>query len=170
MVHALLFHHLYLTKTNVSSLSFTAMALSPIVQDLSDYSVSLQNDIRLDIWINNIASMLIKTTHNPPNGICALHTQNAQYKSTNHLILNCQKVVRVSCRPPELDFVPGIQLSKPKCACQNAGYLSFWKIWGTIKKVIVPAGCCKARKLTDRILIVLLLCLLTDIKRKNWRA
>ena len=29
-------------------------------------------------------------------------------------------------RPPEVDFVPEIQMLKPKCACQNVGNSSFW--------------------------------------------
>ena len=54
-------------------------------------------------------------------------------------------------RPPEVDFVPGIQMLKPKCACQKAGKFSFLKMRGTIKEVVVSDGCCKARKLTGKI-------------------
>ena len=53
-------------------------------------------------------------------------------------------------RPPEVDFVPVIQMLKLKCACQKAGKLSFLKKRG-INEVVVPDGCCKARKLTGKI-------------------
>ena len=54
-------------------------------------------------------------------------------------------------RPPKVDFVPGIQMSKPKCACQKAGKFCFLKMRETIKEVVVPDGLCKARKFTGKI-------------------
>ena len=44
-------------------------------------------------------------------------------------------------RPPEVDLVPGIQMLKPKCACQNAGKNSLGiELYKFENLVIVPAG------------------------------